>query len=189
MARRTNPLNAMDDMDVDEEEDESEGDDQDEPDEPEEPSSSRAEDGTKKRAGPVPPPPKYDGDLRKDPRGLKKYRYQIKIWQLRTKYLLTGAEQALSLLSGLEGDAAEEFLDLEPEQFFVEDGVEKILRILEPDYEEKQITKIRQILKEHGSVVKQAGENMQQYINRYKRAIKRLSTIGVKRELDEVEAF
>ena len=92
-------------------------------------SSALREDGTKKRAGPVPPPPKYDGDLKKDPRGLKKYRYQIKIWQLRPKFQLTPEEQALALLSGLEGDAAEEFLEMDPETFFVPDGVDRILKV------------------------------------------------------------
>ncbi|CAK9031626.1 unnamed protein product, partial [Durusdinium trenchii] len=94
------------------------------------------EPGIKWKSGQYPAVPtwKYDSQ---DMRAFAKYKKKIAIWQLQMKAYATPKEQALLVYNSLTGEPEQELEHMAIEDFYVEDGVQRILQKLQRPFEQR----------------------------------------------------
>ena len=143
------------------------------------------------RGGSAPETPKFDGNSR-DQLAFTKYKRKVEIYVLLAKPYIPKNEMALRLVKDLNDDAAEE---IEPwieengmEYFDCEEGVDKIIEALEPAFGERKLKKKTNLISAFESILRDDGEALSRFVDRFKRTERRLIATGVARYDDEVRA-
>ena len=141
-------------------------------------SASGPQKGVRWRGGAPPQPPiwRYDKD---DLRAYSKYVKKIDIWKLQVAPFMSRKEMALALYNSLQGEAEQELEYTPIEEFYVDDGVEKIVAALKGPMEQKAVYQKRKFLSEFENIRRYAGETMRSYVNRYRRTQRCLKSVGV----------
>ena len=141
-------------------------------------SASGPQKGVRWRGGAPPQPPiwRYDKD---DLRAYSKYVKKIDIWKLQVAPFMSRKEMALALYNSLQGEAEQELEYTPIEEFYVDDGVEKIVAALKGPMEQKAVYQKRKFLNEFENIRRYAGETMRSYVNRFRRTQRCLKSVGV----------
>ena len=139
-------------------------------------SASGPQKGVRWRGGALPLPPvwRYDKD---DLRAYSKYVKKIEIWKLQVAPFMSKKEMAL--YNSLQGEAEQELEYTPIEEFYVDDGVDKIVAALKRPMEQKAVYQKRKFLSEFENVRRYAGEPMRGYVNRFRRTQRCLKSVGV----------
>ena len=147
------------------------------------------EPGIKWKSGQYPAVPtwKYDSQ---DMRAFAKYKKKISIWQLQMKAYATPKEQALLVYNSLTGEPEQELEHMAIEDFYVEDGVQRILQKLQRPFEQRVIYQKRRFLQDFEQIRRYQGETMRAYVLRFRRVQRSLTAVGVNLEATfDGEAF
>ena len=141
-------------------------------------SASGPQKGVRWRGGAPPQPPiwRYEKD---DLRAYSKYVKKIEIWKLQVQPFMTKKEMALTLYNSLQGEAEQELEHTPIEDFYVDDGVDKIVSALKGPMEQKAVYQKRKFLSEFENVRRYAGESMRSYVNRFRRTQRCLKSVGI----------
>lgn len=136
------------------------------------------EPGIKWKTGQYPPVPvwKYDAS---DMRAFAKFKKKIEIWQLQMRPYATGKDQALLLYNSLTGEPEQELEHLSVEELYVENGVSKILELLQRPFEQRHIYQKRRFLQDFEGMRRFAGESMRAYVLRFRRVMRSLRAVGI----------
>ena len=139
------------------------------------------EPGIKWKSGQYPAVPtwKYDSQ---DMRAFAKYKKKIAIWQLQMKAYATPKEQALLVYNSLTGEPEQELEHMAIEDFYVEDGVQRILQKLQRPFEQRVIYQKRRFLQDFEQIRRYQGETMRAYVLRFRRVQRSLTAVGVNLE-------
>ena len=147
------------------------------------------EPGIKWKSGQYPAVPtwKYDSQ---DMRAFAKYKKKIAIWQLQMKAYATPKEQALLVYNSLTGEPEQELEHMAIDDFYVEDGVQRILQKLQRPLEQRVIYQKRRFLQDFEQIRRYQGETMRAYVLRFRRVQRSLTAVGVNLEATfDGEAF
>lgn len=125
---------------------------------------------------PLPPQWKYD---QQDLRAFAKFEKKVKIWQIQMGPYATAADQALLLWGSLTGDAEQELEHLTIDEVHCDFGIETILRKLQVPFEQRAVFQKRKFLHEFESLRRYNGEVMRVYIQRFRRSIRNLQSVGI----------
>ncbi|CAK9109800.1 unnamed protein product, partial [Durusdinium trenchii] len=136
------------------------------------------EPGIKWKTGQYPPVPlwKYDAS---DLRAFAKYKKKIEIWQLQMRPFASGKDQALLLYNSLSGEPEQELEHLSVDELYVENGVAKILELLQKPFEQRQIYQKRRFLQDFENTRRFHGESMRAYVLRFRRVMRSLRAVGI----------
>ena len=136
------------------------------------------EPGIKWKTGQYPPVPlwKYDAS---DLRAFAKYKKKIEIWQLQMRPFASGKDQALLLYNSLSGEPEQELEHLSVDELYVENGVAKILELLQRQFEQRQIYQKRRFLQDFENMRRFHGESMRAYVLRFRRVMRSLRAVGI----------
>ena len=136
------------------------------------------EKGIKWKSGAPPPCPtwKYDSS---DLRAFAKFSKKVQIWQLQMRQYASKKEQALLLYNSLSGEPEQELEHLTIEEIYVEDGVEKLLKMLQKPMEQRTIYQKRKFLHEFENLKRYPNELIRAYINRFRRTQRNLKSVGI----------
>ena len=134
--------------------------------------------GIRWRTGQHPPPPQWKYD-HQDLRGYAKFAKKVKIWQIQMQPFASSADQALLLWGSLTGDAEQELEHLTIEEVHCATGVETILAKLRIPFEQRAVFQKRKFLHDFESLRRYNGEGMRTYIQRFRRSIRNLQSLGV----------
>ena len=134
--------------------------------------------GVRWRGGAAPQPPQWRYD-RDDLRAYSKFVKKIEIWKLQVAPFMSKKEMALSLYNSLQGEAEQELEHTPIEEFYTEDGVDKIVEALRSPMEQKIVYQKRKYLAEFENVRRYSGETMRSYVNRFRRTQRCLRSVGV----------
>ena len=88
-------------------------------------------------------------------------------------------EMALALYNSLQGEAEQELEHTPTEDFYTDDGVDKIVEALRSPMEQKIVYQKRKYLSKFENVRRYAGETMRSYVNRFRRTQRCLRSVGV----------
>ena len=106
---------------------------------------------------PTPPVWRYEAN---DLRAYAKFTKKVKIWQLQMCQYASHREQALLLYKSLTGEPEPELERLTIDDIYVEDGVEKILRMLQAPMEQKTVFQKGKYLADFENIRRKCGELM-----------------------------
>ena len=136
------------------------------------------EKGIKFRSGAPPQPPgwKY---CRQDLRSYAKWERKLQVWQLQVASYMTRREAALLLFASLSGEAEEELENCDLKQVNSSTGIEYIQEQLKAGLQTKLVYQKRKLLSDHETIVRQNGESIWAYTNRYRRTERALASVGV----------
>ncbi len=134
--------------------------------------------GVRWRGGAAPQPPqwRYDKD---DLRAYSKFVKKIEIWKLQVAPFMSKKEMSLALYNSLQGEAEQELEHTPIEDFYTDDGVDKIVEALRSPMEQKIVYQKRKYLNEFENVRRYAGETMRSFVNRFRRTQRCLRSVGV----------
>ena len=113
---------------------------------------------------------------------LRKVQEKIAIWQLQMKAYATPKEQALLVYNSLTGEPEQELEHMAIEDFYVEDGVQRILQKLQRPFEQRVIYQKRRFLQDFEQIRRYQGETMRAYVLRFRRVQRSLTAVGVNLE-------
>ena len=121
---------------------------------------------------------------------LRKVQEKIAIWQLQMKAYATPKEQALLVYNSLTGEPEQELEHMAIDDFYVEDGVQRILQKLQRPLEQRVIYQKRRFLQDFEQIRRYQGETMRAYVLRFRRVQRSLTAVGVNLEATfDGEAF
>ena len=138
--------------------------------------------GVRWRTGAYPTPPswKYEaGDVRAFP----KFEKKIRIWEKQMAPFANKADQALILFGSLTGEPEQELEFLDVESIHTEGGIELILDTLRRPLEQKLVYQKRRFITEFENMRRYPSENLRAYINRFRRSLRSLRTVGINMDL------
>ena len=140
------------------------------------------------RGGTCPKAPEFDGDIEKDVACLRTWKKEIKIWRMRARHHLPPNELAIDLLQALKGRAKREVENLDPEDFNVEDGIEKLIAVFEVTCKEQVVIRQSIAIKKYEELSRQPSQSITKYLAVWRDAESHLKSAGIMGYPDEVRA-
>ena len=104
-------------------------------------------DGRIRPRGNLPPPPSFDGNIKKDPKVFKHWLQKVDSFIEIAKHIIGDEEIGLRLHAALEGDAAEYLEGIPARTFGVPEGWKVLIRVLREKYDEKKMHKVGSAMK------------------------------------------
>ena len=140
----------------------------------------RLEPGQKWKSGTPPTPPVWRFEAN-DLRTCAKFTKKVNIWQLQMSQYASRREQALLLYNSLTGEPEQELEHLTIDDIYVEDGVEKILRMLQAPMEQKTVFQKRTYFEfaDFENIRRYPGELTRTFVNRFRRCQRNLLTLRI----------
>ena len=138
--------------------------------------------GVRWRTGAYPSPPvwKYETN---DVRAFPKFEKKIRIWEKQMVPYASKADQALILFGSLTGEPEQELEFLDVEAIHNERGIEVILETLRRPLEQKLVYQKRRFIAEFENMRRYPSETLRAYINRFRRSLRSLRTVGINMDL------
>ena len=136
------------------------------------------EKGVRYRTGAPPPPPawKYNKD---DLRSFPKWQRKLSVWKRQIAGYMSKKDAALLLYSSLTGEAEEELEHCDLDRLESADGIEYIEQTLQSGLATRLVYQKRKLMADYESIVRQPGESMRAYSNRYRRCEIALQSVAV----------
>ena len=110
-------------------------------------SSNMVESGRHRPRGNLPPPPPFDGNVKKDVKCFKHWLQKVDSFIEIAKHIIGDEEIGLRLHAALEGDAAEYLEGIPAKTFGVPQGWKVLIQVLREKYDEKHMHKVGTAMK------------------------------------------
>lgn len=123
---------------------------------------------------------KYEAN---DVRAFPKFEKKVRIWEKQMAPYANKADQALILYGSLSGEAEQELEFLEIESLHTSSGIELILDTLRKPLEQKMVYQKRRFISEFENLRRYPSETMRSFINRFRRSLRSLRTVGINMDL------
>ena len=134
--------------------------------------------GIRWRTGQQPAAPQWKYD-QQDMRAFAKFSKKVRIWEIQMTPFASKADQALLLWGSLTGDAEQELEHLTIDEVHCDTGIDTILRKLQLPFEQRAVFQKRKFLHEFESLRRYPSEVMRVYIQRFRRSIRNLQSVGI----------
>lgn len=134
--------------------------------------------GVKFRSGAPPTPPAWKYH-KEDLRSFVKWQKKLQVWKLQVSSYMSSRDAALFLFTSLTGEAEEELEHCSIDRINSSDGVQYIEEQLKQGLQTKMVYQKRKLMSDYESIVRQQGESLRAFCNRYRRAERALESVNV----------
>ena len=138
--------------------------------------------GVRWKTGAYPTPPVWKYEMN-DVRAFPKFEKKIRIWEKQMAQYASKADQALFLFGSLTGEPEQELEFLDVETIHTPGGIELILDTLRRPLEQKLVYQKRRFIAEFENMRRYPSETMRAFINRFRRSLRSLRTVGINMDL------
>lgn len=137
------------------------------------------EKGIKYKTGAPPQPPtwRYSKD---DLRSFAKWQKKLQVWKLQIASYMSMREASLLLYTSLTGEAEEELEHVAIDRIDSADGIAYIEEQLKLGLQTKLVYQKRKLMADYENIVRQHGESLRSFANRYRRSERALETVDIK---------
>ena len=119
---------------------------------------------------------------------MRTWKRDIKLWRKRARFHLPPNELAIDLLQALKGRARREVEHVDPDDFDVEDGIEKLIAVFEKSCKEQMVVRQSVAMKKYEELSRGHGQSITKYLSDWRDVESHLKHAGINTYPDEVRA-
>ena len=120
------------------------------------------------RDGPVPPAPKFDGDVDKDSKCLRRFLLKFRVWRKLVSLQLAPEELAIRVIAQFDNEAADEHEeDDNLERFEAPNGLDILVQELKDRFPSDESHQRHQVVDEFEKCARKQHEGLQHYVKQF----------------------